>query len=428
MNQATLVTLAFCTLLTSTTFLSASDRPSLPPPSGTYGIGRVSYELTDPSRPEPLSTRSDARRKMMVHVWYPTDRRALEGKDTAPYLPGFDEVRSRISVGDIADMFRPATYEGPQSLPATVVVDNAPIAYGKQKFPLLLFSHGWGNPTFLYTAELEDIVSHGYVVAAIDHPYDTTYTCFPNGDVTFFAQERFNKEVAKQPHGLSAYSKERVEVMAQDNQYALTQLLKYADTRSFNAPFYNRINTEMIGAFGHSIGGLTAARTCQIDSRVKACMDQDSTDYRGSAFIVSDLQQVEKQPFFLFVVSSADVWSPRALNPNDAELAQQKLTRGEFDAIMKEQQENQTKQLAGIAGGSYRLMLFDLPGYIHRSFTDQTLLASKLDHEQSLHNFHVADTYTLAFFNKYLKGDTKTVLDSGKAVDDHAKLETFPPH
>ncbi len=216
--------------------------------------------------------------------------------------------------------------------------------------------------------------------------------------------------------------------MAQDNQYALTQLLKYADTRSFNAPFYNRINTEMIGAFGHSIGGLTAARTCQIDSRVKACMDQDSTDYRGSAFIVSDLQQVEKQPFFLFVVSSADVWSPRALNPNDAELAQQKLTRGEFDAIMKEQQENQTKQLAGIAGGSYRLMLFDLPGYIHRSFTDQTLLASKLDHEQSLHNFHVADTYTLAFFNKYLKGDTKTVLDSGKAVDDHAKLETFPPH
>jgi hypothetical protein len=74
------------------------------------------------------------------------------------------------------------------------------------------------------------------------------------------------------------------------------------------------------------------------------------------------------------------------------------------------------------------LMLFDLPGYIHRSFTDQNLLASKLDHEQSLHNFHVAETYTLAFFNKYLKGDTKTVLNSGETVDGRAKLETFPPH
>jgi hypothetical protein len=70
---------------------------------------------------------------------------------------------------------------------------------------------------------LEDIVSHGCVVAAIDHPYDTTYARFPNGDVAFFAQERFNKEVAKPPHGLSAYSNERVEVMGQDNQYALTQ-------------------------------------------------------------------------------------------------------------------------------------------------------------------------------------------------------------
>jgi ribosome biogenesis GTPase A len=95
---------------------------------------------------------------------------------------------------------------------------------------------------------------------------------------------------------------------------------------------------------------------------------------------------------------------------------------------MKEQQQNQTKQLAAIAGGSYRLMLFDLPGYIHRSFTDQTLLASKLDHEQSLHNFRVAETYTLAFFNKYLKGDTKTVLDNGETVDARAKLETFPSH
>jgi hypothetical protein len=364
---------------------------------------------------------------MMVYVWYPTVQNASNGKQTAPYLPGLDEAKSKISPGDISDMFRPATYDGPQSLPATVVVDHAPMEHGRQRFPLLLFGHGWGNPTFLYTAELEDIVSHGYIVAAIDHPYDTNYTRFPDGEVTGFAQASFDK-AAQQTHGLRAYTKERVEVMAQDNQYALTQLLHYAHTRNLHAPFYERIDADKIGAFGHSIGGLTAARTCQIDARVKACMDQDSTDYRGSAFVVSDLQQTERQPFFLYVVSSADVWSSKALNPSDAELAQQKLTRPEFNAIMKEQQQNQTAQLAGIAGGSYRLMLFDLPGYIHRSFTDQTLLASSLDHEQSLHNFHVAETYTLAFFNKYLKGDTETILDTGKTIDGRAKLEHFPPH
>jgi pimeloyl-ACP methyl ester carboxylesterase len=364
----------------------------------------------------------------MVHVWYPTDRQATGGNATAPYLPDFAEVQFKLRKGDIVDMFRPANFEGLESLPRTVVIENARIGRAKKKFPLLLFAHGWGNPTFLYTAELQDIVSHGYVIAAIDHPYDTTYTRFPDGDVTLFAQERFNREVAKQPHGLSAYSKERVEVMAEDNRFALSQILRYAAIRSLGAPFFERIDGEKIGAFGHSIGGLTAARTCQIDPRVKACMDQDSADYRGSPFIVSDLEQTETQPFFLFVVSSADVWSPRALNPSEADLAQQKLSRAEFDTIMKQQQQNQTAQMAAIKGGSYRLMLFDVPGFIHRSFTDQTLIAASLNHDESVHNFRIAEAYTLAFFDKFLKGDNGTILDIGTPPDTRAKIEKFPPH
>jgi hypothetical protein len=63
-----------------------------------------------------------------------------------------------------------------------------------------------------------------------------------------------------------------------------------------------RIDVKNPGAFGHSVVGLTAARTCQIDQRVKACMDQDSTDYRGSPFVVSGLEETERQSFFLFVV------------------------------------------------------------------------------------------------------------------------------
>ena len=163
MGTGVVVTL-MCGLLTGTLVLAAIDRPALPAlpvPSGSYGIGRVSYQMIDPSRPEPLSSNPNAHRKIMVHVWYPADREATEGKTVAPYLPGFEEVKSKISPGDIADMFRPATFVGPDSLPETVVVHNAPIARGRQRFPLLFFSHGWGNPAFLYTAELQDIVSHG---------------------------------------------------------------------------------------------------------------------------------------------------------------------------------------------------------------------------------------------------------------------------
>jgi hypothetical protein len=157
-------------------------------------------------------------------------------------------------------------------------------------------------------------------------------------------------------------------------------------------------------------------------------MDQDSADHRGSPFIVSGLEQTEAQPFFLFVVSSADVWSPRALNPSHADLAQQKLSRAEFDTIMKQQQEKQTNQMAAITGGSYRLMLFDVPGFTHRSFTDQTLLAPSLNHDESVHNFRIIEAYTLAFFDKHLKGENKTILDIGEPTDARAKLEKFPSH
>lgn len=413
---------------TGTVFLCtglASNGVNLPEPGGAYGVGRVSYDLTDSGRSEPLSASSKARRRMMVYVWYPIDRKLKEGSTPAPYLPGFDEIRPRLSPGAIADLFRPAVYVGPSSIPQTDVIENAPGLKERRKFPLLLFSHGWGNPTFLYTAELEDLVSHGYIVAAVDHPYDTAYTRFPDGDVTLFAQDRFNAAVAR-PQGMNSYAKDRVEVMAEDNRYALTEILRFAKNKKHGDPFYEQVDETRIGAFGHSIGGLTTARTCQIDQRVRACMDQDSTDNRGSPFIVTDLQQTENQPFFLFVVSSADVWSPRALNPSDAELAQQKITRAEFDAKMKQQQDNQTKQLSGIVGGSYRLMLFDLPGFVHRSFTDQTLLATSVNHEDSVHNFRVTEDYTLAFFDKYLRGEAGTILDTGAVVDPRAKLEEFP--
>lgn len=405
-----------------------ADRMSLPNPSGPYGIGRISYALVDDSRPEPLSKRAGPGRKVVAVVWYPTDHKATSGDRTAPYLPGFDSVLPKLSSGDLKGMFRPSTFKGIDYLPWIPVIEAPPIASGHQRFPLVLFSHGWGNPTFLYTAELADIVSHGYTVVAVEHPYDTAYTLFPDGDLILFAQQHFDAE-AKKPKGMVNYARERVEVMAEDNRFVLTEVLRYATTRSMHAPFYKRIDESAIGAFGHSIGGLAAARTCQIDARVKACMDQDSNDDRGSPFIVTPLNQTEQQPFLLFVAASADLWSPGVVNPSDSDLAAQKMSREDYMTLLKKNQTTETDQLAGIQGGSYRIMLFGLPGFTHRSFSDQTLLDFNRDSTgKEVHNFQVAQIYTLAFFDKHLKGIGQTALDSLPTVDSRVRVERFPAH
>jgi hypothetical protein len=400
-----------------------AQRPSLPRPTGEFGVGRASFDMTDSTRNEPFASTPGAKRKIVVHVWYPVDKAAVEGVKPAPYLPGFEQVRSQLTDSDVHGLFKPATYSGPMSLPVTDVYEGIAMPRGGMKFPLVLFSHGWGNPTFLYTTELEDIVSHGYIVLAVDHTYDTAYTEFSDGTFALFAQKAFD-EAVKLPHGFNDYAKARVAIMAQDNQFALTQVLQLASSTA-KVPFHDRIDDQHIAAIGHSIGGLASARTCQIDPRIEACMDQDSVDYRGSAFAVTDLETVEQQPFFLFVVSSADIWSSNVVNPSDHDLAVQKMSRLDYGNLVRSEQANQDRQLVAIKGGAYRLMLFNVPDFIHRSFTDQTLLVTDDHHDAAVHNYRVAETYTLAFLDKYLKGVSAPVLDADKQVDEHAVLQTF---
>jgi hypothetical protein len=42
--------------------------PTLPTPSGPFGIGRIGYEWIDPSRPDTYSANPDAHRDLMVYL------------------------------------------------------------------------------------------------------------------------------------------------------------------------------------------------------------------------------------------------------------------------------------------------------------------------------------------------------------------------
>jgi predicted dienelactone hydrolase len=50
--------------------------------------------------------------------------------------------------------------------------------------PLAVLSPGFTNSRSTLTALAEDLASHGYVVAGIDHTYESHATAFPDGRVT----------------------------------------------------------------------------------------------------------------------------------------------------------------------------------------------------------------------------------------------------
>jgi len=342
-------------------------------------------------------------------------------------MPDFEVIRKAVSDADLQDLLRPACSAIQQfGYPRTRTIENARMPAAAAKYPVLVFSHGLGLISALYTAEFEDLASHGYVVAAIDHTYDTTFTVFPGDRFVLYAQEKWDAE-SKKPGGFITYVKERIEVWALDTRFVIDQLTRYDRTPSLSAPFADRLDLKRIGAFGHSVGGLVSARVCQLDNRIRACITQDS-DIKGSPFVVDTPGTILNQPFLFFVGPTADLFSERKLHPTDEALAQMKLARAEYDAIVRKQQETQNDVLSRVGGGSYRVILVNVPGFTHRSFSDLPLLAARGDataRAESLHNFQLAQVYTRSFFDKYLRGQRSTLLDLKLTPDPRVRVDRF---
>jgi hypothetical protein len=92
-------------------------------------------------------------------------------------------------------------------------------------------------------------------------------------------------------------------------------------------------------------------------------------------------------------------------------------TRDQYDADVKRVQANQNKALASLKAPSYRVLI-DRPSFVHRSFSDLTLLAAYYDPEKAAdatRDFEIAQAYTRALFDKFLQGARNTLLDSATA-------------
>ncbi|MCJ1270574.1 hypothetical protein MMC22_010471 [Lobaria immixta] len=129
---------------------------------------------------------------------------------------------------------------------------------GEKSLPLLVFSPGFGQTFHGYTSILQEVARKGYVVAAIDHPYDAEIVEFPDGTTV-------------QGANLSA-SHTFTEILMprlRDVSFVLNELSQPATSHPFP------LDTRHVVAFGHSLGGDTAIEVMLQDSRVKGGVNFD---------------------------------------------------------------------------------------------------------------------------------------------------------
>lgn len=249
----------------------------LPQPSGLYAIGTVTYHWMDRSRAEILTHRTDDRRELVVQVWYPA--RSEWPVDRAPYVPDAGPLTSAL--GRVFGI--PGIALRGIGLVESHAVEAAPVAR-PGRFPVLLFLEGLGGFRQMNSFQVEELVSHGYVVVGVDQPYAAASVIFP-GDrrAEMSSLDRMRSLVRQSylpadsppvldgqdlPDGVVPY-------LAQDVSFVLDKLetLDVADPAGM---LTGNLDLARVGAFGCSLGGIVAADAGRVDTRIKALLLMDA--------------------------------------------------------------------------------------------------------------------------------------------------------
>lgn len=255
-------------------------RWQLEAPTGRDSIGTVSLHLIDWRRWDPLAP-SRQRRQLMVQLWYPARARGIT--KGAPYV--------EAGVAHVLDRelrVPPGTFEAVR----THAHPGAAVAFAPRPFPVVLYSHGYGSWRNASTGLVEELVSRGFFVATIDHPYDAEAVEFPNGTIARIRPiHQPNPPLANPLSQWDASVEERLTVRVADVRFVLDALATLdaggnPDAKGVTLPAHlaGSLDLSRIAMFGHSLGASTMIEAMREDRRIRAGFMMDGPVPRAARF------------------------------------------------------------------------------------------------------------------------------------------------
>lgn len=239
--------------------IALAQRPviatAIPPPTGHFGVGVRKeviehYNDHDPLAPNNIST------SFLATIFYPTDP-GLKN-DTGSYLDPttarlWEEIYN-VTEGSIASL-------------TSTLQRNAPfleVLNGEALHPTIILQPGAAGPiTDCHAILVSDLVSQGYTVIGLDHPYEHAWLQYPNGTGIEGIPLDYPWTL---PEILALY-----ETRLEDTRAFLDQLP--ALVQRLSAP----INTTHIGATGHSLGGAQAIGSLFDSPLIRSGINMDGT-------------------------------------------------------------------------------------------------------------------------------------------------------
>jgi dienelactone hydrolase len=386
----TLGSICILLLLASTAFLLILPTFRLPPPTGSFGVGTTILHVVDSSRSDQAFP--SGKRELMVQVWYPTQARTGE---LAPY-------RRREETTLLSSYM---------AVLGTHSLKDAPIAKRNSPFPFLLFNPAWGGQRTQNTFLVEELASHGFIVAAIDHTHNSLPIAFPDGQLFDLSdpQRVGDPDTLPLKEKIEFYDRE-LDRQTEDDVLVLDTFARSNNT-SGNT-WFQRIDQNRIGALGHSFGGAVSLQTAFRDSRVRSALNLDGWNFGDLA------SQPLRKPLMLIYAQAApptDVFRV----PHDTAI--ERVPLDQWDAA------NVRRTLSEYGG-----IVISIRGAKHFNFADRALYspvrrlteAGRIRPERA---HLITNEYVLAFFSETLNGTYQPILHQNTSHFPEVTQEEWKP-
>jgi predicted dienelactone hydrolase len=394
------VVLGLLVLISTAALLALFPVFRLPRPTGPYAVGTRFFYWIDETRPDTISPDPDDYRWVSLQVRYPAE---LRGSQAPMKYMDADAVRAFATYG----LKNPMPYFLWEHLTRVTTHSylGAEIAQTDAPYPLVVFS-----PSGLMSASTalsEELVSRGYVVFTVGHPYSEPFYFDAEGKVIpYDGADEYYEEIWRelddpdrwnlQDRTLRASSEEArlalhreindsfpvstndLRIRSEDIRFVIDELERMSGGDGFLA---GQLDLERIGIVGFSKGGATAVQFCVTDPTCKAVINLDGFMYAD--VVDHDLAQ----PFMMM------------------------SSHSEGDST-----ERTTTSLFYDRAQDSAYMVF-IKGAEHPNFGDVSLFAGFLKATDDLGPINgarcveIQDAYISAFFDRHLKGKSSALLD-----------------
>jgi pimeloyl-ACP methyl ester carboxylesterase len=244
-----------------------------------------------------------------------------------------------------------------------------------------------GSYRQLQTFQVEELASHGYVVAALDQPTSVAMVVFPDGREVAY-DDRWDP-----PH--SAFMDAHIPYLAHDVSFTLDQLAVCSRADSQHV-LSGRLDLERVGVVGHSFGAVVGAEACHLESRIGAGLLED-------AFMPADVvRDGLRQPVMLL---TRDAESMRL---------ERRTAGGWPESDISETLNTMRAVYEQLAGEGYFVRV---PGMFHLDMTDAALftplvswpgLSGPIGADRA---HEIINAYSVAFFDRELRSQPAALLD-----------------